>query len=227
MTRRRYAILAAALTIPAIVVATQLYFGYRMRGMRFPFSGALSIQLCHWELWAIVGPFVWNLERRWPFSSTDGRQALLRHAMAAPVVATVVLAFYLALYHTLIRIPTLSAWFVGLERSFTSTVTFFFITDFHIQLLLYASVVAVAHAVRATEMLRVQEHQALRLEAELTGARLTALRMQLQPHFLFNTLHTIGAHDRITRPSAGERTRAANPRRAWRAAAWHAGAPRH
>src|SRR4029453_3810028 len=68
-----------------------------------------------------------------------------------------------------------------------------FITDFHIELILYGSVVAVAHAVRTTALLRKREHDALRLEAELTGAKLKVLRRQLQPHFLFNTLHTIGS----------------------------------
>lgn len=192
MTPRRYATLAAALTIPAIVVATQLYIGYRSSGIRFRFAGLLLNQLALWELWTVAGPFVWNLERRWPIAPPR-RPALVRHALAAPVVATVVLGAYITLYHTMMRIPVISSWFAGWERSILSTIAFFFITDFHIQLLIYASIVAVAHAVSATAMLREKEHEALRLEAALTGARLTALRMQLQPHFLFNTLHTIGS----------------------------------
>jgi two-component system LytT family sensor kinase len=193
MTVRRYAILAAWLTVPAIVFATQVHVGYRMRGLPSRFPGWLSIQLAHSEIWAIAGPFVWRLGRRWPFSAPQRRASAIRHALAAPAVATAVLAVYIALYHALIRIPALAPWFIGLDRSVTSTITFFFITDFHIQLLIYASIVAVAHAAYTTEMLRVQERESLRLSAELTGARLTALRMQLQPHFLFNTLHTIGS----------------------------------
>jgi hypothetical protein len=193
MTVRRYAILAAWLTIPAIVFATQLHAAYRMRGIPSRLPGWLSIQLVHWELWAIAGPVVWRLGRRWPFSAAQRRPSLIRHAIAAPVVATAVLSAYTALYHALIRIPPITSWFAGLDRSLTSTIVFFFLTDFHIQLLIYACIVAVAHAVRTTEMLREQERESLRLSAELTGARLTALRMQLQPHFLFNTLHTIGS----------------------------------
>jgi two-component system LytT family sensor kinase len=62
-----------------------------------------------------------------------------------------------------------------------------------VELVIYGGIVAVAHAVRSTALLRAREHETLRLQAELTGAKLTALRMQLQPHFLFNTLHTIGS----------------------------------
>jgi LytS/YehU family sensor histidine kinase len=70
---------------------------------------------------------------------------------------------------------------------------FFTIQYMHLELLLYAGVVASAHAARATALLRAKEHESLRLEAELTGARLRALRTQLQPHFLFNALHMIGS----------------------------------
>jgi LytS/YehU family sensor histidine kinase len=44
---------------------------------------------------------------------------------------------------------------------------------------------AAAHAARSRQLLE--------LRSELSKAQLTALRMQLNPHFFFNTLHTIGA----------------------------------
>jgi two-component system LytT family sensor kinase len=185
--------LAAALTVPAVVVASQLYLGFRMRGVRVPFAAALVTQLCHWELWAVAGPFVWDLERRWPIGPRPRWHALLRHFGAACAVATAVLAGYLGLYHALIRLPIPPGWFAGFDRTLAGTAVFFVTAYFHLELVVYAAIVAVAHASRATALLRAREHETLRLEAELTGAKLTALRMQLQPHFLFNTLHTIGS----------------------------------
>ncbi|HEX2457967.1 MAG TPA: histidine kinase [Vicinamibacterales bacterium] len=190
---RRLALLAAAIAVPAVIIATQLYVGYRLRGVPIAFGGVLLTQLCHWELWVVAGPIVWGLERRWPLSQPGRWRSLRRHLAASVVVATAVLAGYLAVYHVMVRLPFLSAWFVGFERSFFSMALFVFVTDFHIELLLYGSIVAVAHAVRTTALLRTREHDALRLEAELTGAKLKVLRTQLQPHFLFNTLHTIGS----------------------------------
>ena len=189
----RIALLAAALAVPAVVIATQLYVGYRLRGVTVPFGVALLTQLLHWETWLIAGPIVWSLERRWPLSGERRRQSLLRHFAAAPIVGLGVLTIYYAAYHVWIRIPGISVWFTGMDRSFTLTAAFFAIYYMHLELLLYAGIVATAHAVRATALLRAQEHESLRLEAELTGAKLTALRMQLQPHFLFNTLHMIGS----------------------------------
>ena len=188
--RRRFFILAAALTVPAVVIATQLFAGYRIQRVRVSYPAVLILQIFHWELWAVAGPLVWNLERRWPL---ERRNAFLKHLAAAPLVATAVLGVYLALYHALIRFPPLAPWFTRMDRSFVSTAAFFGIAYFHLELLLYCATVAAAHAVHTTMLLRAREHESLRLEAELTGARLAGLRTQLQPHFLFNTLHTIGS----------------------------------
>jgi two-component system LytT family sensor kinase len=192
-TRTLFAILAAGLVVPALIIATPLYVGYRFRGLPVSFAAVLIIQLCHWELWALAGPFVWSLERRWPLLPPRRRSSFVRHVAAAPMVATAVLGLNLLAYHTLIRLPIVSAWFAGLDRSLALTAMIYVVSYFHVELLLYGGIVAAAHASRATALLRAREHDALRLEAELTGARLTALRTQLQPHFLFNTLHTIGS----------------------------------
>src|SRR5688572_16315459 len=105
MTARRVALLAAALTVPAVVVAAQLAVGYRLRGVRVPFGAVLAVQLCHWELWAVAGPLAWELAARWPLAAPHRRRALLRHLAAAPAVAAAVLLLFLALYHALVRLP--------------------------------------------------------------------------------------------------------------------------
>lgn len=193
MTPRRYAILCAVLAVPATLIATQLYFAYRFRGFPINFVAMLLVQLMHWELWAVAAPVVWRLERRWPLAPPHRGAALLRHGGAALTIAAIVLVAYYGLYHAVLRIPATSAWFRGLDNSPWSTAMFFVVTFFHLEVILYAAVLALAHASRTSELLRAREHEALRLQAELTGARLTALRTQLQPHFLFNTLHTIGS----------------------------------
>ena len=61
------------------------------------------------------------------------------------------------------------------------------------QLLVYFAILAAGYA--REYFLRDQErqHEAVALQAQLAEARLDALRMQINPHFLFNTLHAIAA----------------------------------
>ena len=62
-----------------------------------------------------------------------------------------------------------------------------------LDLLAYSSIVGLAHSVHFYRRFREREHRALLLESNLANARLHALRAQLQPHFLFNSLNAIAA----------------------------------
>lgn len=57
----------------------------------------------------------------------------------------------------------------------------------------YAQIVAVGWALHYQRAVRLREVHASQLEARLAQARLDALRMQMHPHFLFNTLNAIAA----------------------------------
>lgn len=59
--------------------------------------------------------------------------------------------------------------------------------------LIYVLIVTAVHAVLHNQEARDRDVRLARLERQLVAAQLQALRMQLQPHFLFNTLHTIAA----------------------------------
>jgi signal transduction histidine kinase len=58
---------------------------------------------------------------------------------------------------------------------------------------LYGLVAGVSYSIQIRERANVSERRALRAEAALVEARLEALRSRLNPHFLFNALHTVGA----------------------------------
>jgi hypothetical protein len=62
----------------------------------------------------------------------------------------------------------------------------------HIGLLIYAGILAITHAVLSLRRARARELHLARVEGQLARAQLQALNAQIRPHFLFNTLHTIG-----------------------------------
>jgi sensor histidine kinase YesM len=63
----------------------------------------------------------------------------------------------------------------------------FFLFDFFV----YWAILGVGYAFDYRERYRERESLASQLKAQLAEAQLESLKMQLHPHFLFNTLHTI------------------------------------
>jgi LytS/YehU family sensor histidine kinase len=66
-------------------------------------------------------------------------------------------------------------------------------SQLHIELLIYAATLGLGYAVSYYARFREREFRASQLEAQLAQAQLQALKMQLHPHFLFNTLNGIAS----------------------------------
>ena len=64
---------------------------------------------------------------------------------------------------------------------------------FHMNLLTYWAVLGVGYGREYYLKFRDREMRAVQLQAQLTQAQLQALKMQLHPHFLFNTFNTISS----------------------------------
>ena len=150
----------------------------------YPVTPRLAVhQLMFWFSWYAVAPLVFLLARRFPLDQpTIGRVAA--HVAAAPVLFAMA-----AVLRTAARWP-----FFGPPRdtvgeavstAFTSSLTIF--------VLLYLLTLLLYYAVQYYRAYHSRELRASQLETMVVRAQLDALRNQLQPHFLFNTLHAISA----------------------------------
>jgi LytS/YehU family sensor histidine kinase len=79
----------------------------------------------------------------------------------------------------------------GPPGSFRPSFAVFFLVGFRLPI--YLAIVSLAHALHFYRRSREREHRSLELTASLAQARLEALKMQIQPHFLFNALNAISA----------------------------------
>jgi sensor histidine kinase YesM len=151
----------------------------------------LTVWLIVFYLWAALTPLVLYLTRRFPLEGARLWRILVAHLVASLCVVLV--------YILIITFIGPHVWWPeGLHYPFLQKFHKFFVLQFQTELSNYWSIVGVSLAVnyyRKYQERKLQAAQleliAAQLEASLTQAQLDALRMQLHPHFLFNTLNTI------------------------------------
>ena len=194
MIRRRWQALAIAggWTLVGLVAASQRHYFLATAGRPAPFAESLLGALESCWLWAAFTPAILGLARRWPIGRPHPGRALLLHAGLS--VGFAALDAVLDVWLTRL---------LGLGASHSVAGTF--VANSFINLVSYFAVLAIGHAVRYHELYLEREVAASRLEAELLGAQVRALAMQLRPHFLFNTLHTVASLVRAGRQAEAVR----------------------
>lgn len=185
-----------------------LFFLWTLLGL-FMFSQA-SIQMIfskspvHWWQWQylvvwMVGvyssflmlPLILWLGRRFPFERRNwGRRTTLHFVLAISVGL-----FQLSAESAILRAIGV---FQNIASSFVAAMHFLLVSDFHQSILRYWLILGIQYSVSWYRRLEEQKQARLRLELrasqlekQLTQAHLSALKMQIQPHFLFNTLNAI------------------------------------
>ncbi|HEV8447104.1 MAG TPA: histidine kinase [Gemmatimonadaceae bacterium] len=185
MKRIRAALLSlAGWTIPGLVAGAATVLFLPIEPETRAYLGRLGAALLvSWWIWAPIAPAVRVAMRRVP----------LERPLWRPLTMHVVLATASALAWS-----AWSAWALWLSRpptlpaeSYGATLQRLIGGHVLLGVAVYASLVAVLMAMDERAARRRRELDTLRLEADLAQAQLRALQMQLQPHFLFNTLHGI------------------------------------
>jgi len=174
------ALIFAAWTVFGLISANQVYVQFELIERPIPWRHALLQSLFEAYLWALATLAIFWLARRFPLER--GR---MPGGSAVHLASAVVLS--LARVAVVVEMSRHVDW-LG-ERTFDRQ----FWGRFHQYLLYYALLLGIAHAVLYHGRYRERERAAERLAAGLAEARLQALKMQLQPHFLFNTLNAISA----------------------------------
>jgi signal transduction histidine kinase len=144
------------------------------------FAPSLLYGCVYWVWWVAVTVVLWTLADRWEVAFRPSGRTIMAHLGAASVLAA---AHLTVLQHTLWLLSGLwPAW--GRGDGWLEVQT---LERFAVELALYGftgGVCAFLHS-------QMQTQQKLEIERQLTQAQLRALQMQMEPHFLFNTLNAI------------------------------------
>jgi two-component system, LytTR family, sensor kinase len=181
--------LLAALAV-GLLEALQLYIGTHVHGRPLTWTRSMSSTIPSWIVLALLVPAVIALARRFPLDGGQWRRNLPLHLFGAVCFFVVHIGLASLISDYVLHRAFPLAFLPNLFRLFS--------LYFVVELCFYFGIIGIWYAseyhgkYRDRERAAAQlELRASRLEASLAQANLQALRMQLHPHFLFNTLNAV------------------------------------
>ena len=178
-------------TIVALLTATDLYFKTQASDQPVDWLTLVAIQIMAWYIWALYTPLILWFGRKVRIERRSWLWAFPLHLVASILLPLLFLLIYVFIFQYQLGIPISGE---SVKNFYFS----FFFDLFHWEFLMYWAILGMGYAFEYYQKFREREVFAVQLESKLNQARLDALKMQLQPHFLFNTLHTIGSMVRLS-----------------------------
>jgi two-component system, LytTR family, sensor kinase len=185
-SRRAWALgVIAVWLVLSLISASQRYADSLQTSTPIGFSTFLFWSLAIWSYWALATPFIFRLGEKIPLSKKRLGRATLTHFA---------LSLLFGLSH--IALFALLGKLFGQSRTGVANT---FLVEFgrglraflYVELVFYWAILGAAVARDSYRKYREREMRSRELETQLGQARLQALKMQIQPHFLFNALNTV------------------------------------
>jgi hypothetical protein len=173
-------------TALGLAFAGQFYLTQSKIGSPVTWVFALERTLADWYVFAALSiPALW-LARRFPLAIPRWQAAVAMHLAASALFSLAWMALRAAVEQWRTRGDLQPV-------TFTAAFSHVLVATFFFNLVVYWGVIVGQHAFAYYRKFHERELHAAELETRLTQARLQALQMQLNPHFLFNTLNAISS----------------------------------
>src|SRR5216684_3568189 len=195
-SRPYWLLIAAASFVPALLNAFTSYMNSRFIGRGRADWGAVVFAGAVWLVFGALTPITYVLARRYPLRREGIGRTIVAHLTGALALCIGWASLGVLLALLLNRRPPqerLLRYYIG-----------WVLTNLPWSVFLYFAVLGCMYAFTYYREARERESQQARLTAQLAEARLGALRMQLNPHFLFNSLNaiTVLVRDQNTRDAS-------------------------
>jgi two-component system LytT family sensor kinase len=153
--------------------------------VKHDFAKTALLSLVQWWSWGLLAPVIVAVDERLPFSSRQLVRRVLVHLALAPLFGLVYGYLSACVGATL----GVLHWSQVIQPLVLTTA----LREMFWSIVVYGLIVGVRQAYLYQQRYLSAELHVERLERSFSAARLNSLRMQLDPHFLFNALNTISA----------------------------------
>jgi two-component system, LytTR family, sensor kinase len=142
-------------------------------------------ELACWLPWALATPLVIALARRYDIIRRATVQSTTVHIAAFAIISLVAEAWFAVLQ------VLFNPWDYPQQPTFADTWRTSFLFQILTYVIVYALILTVTYVMDARQSIARQMTESARLSEQLSKSQLAALRQQIEPHFMFNTLHSI------------------------------------
>ncbi|HEY8534796.1 MAG TPA: histidine kinase [Vicinamibacterales bacterium] len=183
LASRLWLVIPAASLVPALLDAGQMWVKQALDDAPTTDWGSVIFQGMEWLFLGALTPIAFYLARRFPLDRARWPRALAAHGLGALLLCIAWASLGIALSRSL------DHWVAQgrLDQAYFN----WLLTSVPWSVFMYFTVLGCVYAFVYFDQAREREVQAALLGAQLADARLGALRMQLHPHFLFNSLNTV------------------------------------
>jgi len=193
-TRWRW--IAAAWLAGAAFESSQSIFMLHSEGKHRGELRLFFTELAAWLPWALATPPIVALARRFPILRRPTLHGLAAHLVTLATVSLLAEAWSAGLQ------VVFNPWGKRLPPAFWNTFSTTLVYQALNCLAAYALILTVTYLVDSRDNIARQATEAARLNEALSNAQLAALRRQMEPHFMFNTLNAIAGLVRDQRNGA-------------------------
>ncbi|HEY0929969.1 MAG TPA: histidine kinase [Gemmatimonas sp.] len=169
--------------VPAVLASLQMTLVGDASGAQYSIGTALVWQGSTWLLWSLWSQLILTLVDRVKLDTARLLPWLTVHIGASALVCIIDVFVIAWLDHIFGA--------VGQVTSYAFTLRVVLVNHLDFQVVLYWAVLGAAYMVEFVRRYRERDRAATELEQKLARTQLEALRMQLNPHFLFNALNSV------------------------------------
>jgi two-component system LytT family sensor kinase len=158
------------------------------KGYPLSWRDSFTEQIPFWLVWGLLAPVIFRFIQHVPLDRERWLINVLKHVPASIVFSVIHLTLYMLILAVLRERDLMES-----SKSMNTFIALITRLNFGMRMWSYLMLAAFAYAADFYQRYQEGTMRTSQLETQLAQAQLQALKMQLHPHFLFNTLNSISA----------------------------------